>query len=82
METSKFRVQEISTVQDAIKVAKAEVKNPYAQAYLKAIPDAVEHYGTDGFKTQLLYVMSNLAGWRGENARRCKGILKAYLKDN
>jgi len=29
-------------------------------------------------RTQLLYVLSNLDHWRGEEARRVKGILRKY----
>ena len=31
-------------------------------------------------KTQLLYVLSNLGGWRGETARSTKAIIKKYTK--
>jgi len=31
-----------------------------------------------GLKTQILYILANLQGWRGEEAKRCKRILKAF----
>jgi hypothetical protein len=31
-------------------------------------------------RVQILYVMSNLAGWRGERARAVKAVLKAATK--
>ena len=35
-----------------------------------------------GFKTQILYILSNLQGWRGEEARQCKRVLKAFATTN
>ncbi len=54
----------------------------YAAAYLREIDRAglfSQNY-IDGFKTQILYVLSNLGGWRGEEARQSKKILKDYTK--
>lgn len=68
------------TIDEAIQTAKKECKNEYAQAYLKAIPEAIELGGTDGFDVQILYAFSNMATWRGEKAREAKAVIKAYLK--
>lgn len=70
----------ISTIDQAIKIAKAEVKDQYAQAYLKAIPEAIESFGTNGFETQILYAFSNMAHWRGDVARETKQFIKQWLK--
>lgn len=65
---------------EAIQRAKTDCKNPYAQTYLRAIPEAIELYGSHGFDVQLLYAFSNMSTWRGEVARDKKAIIKSYLK--
>jgi len=67
-------------LKEAITIAKKEVTNPQAKAYLNAIPEAIEEYGSHGFNVQLLYVLANLQTWRGDNARNAKIAMKAYLK--
>ena len=67
-------------LREAIILAKKEVTNPAAKAYLNALPEAVEEYGSKGFYVQLLYVSVNLATWRGDNAREAKKVIKEYLK--
>lgn len=68
----------------AIVTALNECKNPYAQTYLKALPlsasegEALGVTAEEGVRTQLLYVISNMAGWRGDTARETKKILKKY----
>jgi hypothetical protein len=69
-----------NNLNEAIKTAKKECKNPYAQTYLQAIPEAIEMFGTDGFDVQLLYALSNMNTWKGESAKNTKTIIKAYLK--
>ena len=69
------------TINEAISVAKAEATDPYAQAYLRAMPAAVE-YGTEGLKTQLLYILGNLHHYRGERAREVKDTFRKFLKDH
>jgi len=73
------------TIDQAIQIAKNECKDPYAQTYLKAIPKAIELGGAmenatakQGLKTQLLYALSNMSYWRGQNARECKKVLKKF----
>ncbi len=46
----------------------------WAQAYAK---DGIEMEG-EYFKTQVLYVLCNLQYWRGDEARRCKKVLKEF----
>jgi hypothetical protein len=52
----------------------------YAKAYAKASAEAAVTYGTEGLKTQVLYILSNLGSWKGERAREVKAVLKAYTK--
>ena len=74
--------QQIKTIDQAIKIAKAEVKDPFAQTYLNAIPDAIEIYCAEGFLSQVAYVFANTSSWRGENARQVKAFVKKWLKEN
>lgn len=66
------------TVDEAIKVARVEVKDPYALAYLQAIPEAIQLDGVHAFRVQLLYALNNMKSWRGETAREVKKVLKAF----
>jgi len=67
-------------LQEAINLAIKECKNPYALAYLNAIGESQELYGLRGLKTQLLYCLSNMSGWRGDNARKVKEVFKRYSR--
>lgn len=68
-------------LREAIIVAKKEVKDHAGKAYLNAIPDAIEEFGSHGFNVQLLYASCNLSTWKGETAREAKKVIKAYLKE-
>lgn len=52
----------------------------YAGEYLINIPHVLEKHGEAGLKDQLLYILSNLQAWKGEEARRVKKILKTYAE--
>jgi len=68
------------TLDEAIIIAKRECKDRYAQAYLRSIPEAIELDGEYAFQVQLLYALSNMGLWRGEEAREVKKVMRAYLK--
>ena len=70
----------IKNIDEAIAIAKREVKDPYAQTYLRAIPTAIEEFGEEGFEVQVLYAFSNTTSWRGETAREVKAFVKSWLK--
>jgi len=69
------------TIDQAIAVAKRDCRDPYAQAYLRAIPDAIELGGTDGFESQLLYALNNMRSWCGETARVAKQVMRQFVKE-
>ena len=55
----------------------------YAGAYLEPMTtlDTVhDTYGMDSGRSIVMYALSNLSAWRGEDARRIKAELKAHLK--
>jgi len=60
--------------------------NDYAKTYINAIPLAVQEAvqmgdtAVRGLRCQLLYVLSNLTGWRGQEAREAKLVIKTYSK--
>jgi hypothetical protein len=70
----------IKKIDQAIAIAKCKVKDVSAQTYLQAIPRAIEEYGSDGFETQILYALANMASWRGEEARDVKAFMRQWLK--
>jgi len=70
------------TFDEAIQIAKKEVKDINARVYLNAIPRAIEEFGFEGLHTQILYAISNMGTWRGEKAREVKSVLKTWLKEH
>jgi len=72
---------------EAVKTAIAEVKDGYAQTYLRSIEKAILHgiqigrTSKKAVQVQLLYILSNLQTWRGENARECKPSLRSMKKN-
>jgi hypothetical protein len=67
-------------LKQAINTAIAECKDEYALAYLNAIDECIILYGEKSLKTQLLYILNNMQGWKGETARKVKDIFKKYAK--
>jgi hypothetical protein len=72
-------------INEAIRIAKRECKDGYAQTYLKAIPNAIEfgagvmeNGSIHAFKVQILYALSNMRSWRGETAKQVKAVLKKF----
>jgi len=84
------------TWQEALMDARrwAETKNQYALVYIDSllsgqVEERTAEYAAMGFpgtdrasaiRTQLLYVLNNLASWRGEEARAAKATLRAVSK--
>jgi len=66
------------TLDEAIKNAIENVRDPIGAAYLKAIPRAIDEYGTDGLKTQILYSLANMSQWHGPLARESKEVMKKF----
>ena len=55
---------------------------PFSQPYLKAMKtmrSVTEDYGADSGRSVILYFLSNVTTWRGENAKRLKAELKDLL---
>jgi len=49
--------------------------NPYAETYISGLDEAEAMYGTDGVKTQILYIISNLKAMTPEQ-KEAKKLLK------
>ena len=69
------------TFDEAVETALAEVKDPYAQAYIQALDEARTVYGDEGVKVQVLYCLSNMQHYRGETARAVKKAFKQKVKE-
>lgn len=63
----------------------------YALTYLAALLDKdkmtqAAHMAMQSleqaYRTQLMYVLTNVEGWRGNDARRIKLIFRDYIKQN
>ena len=85
----------ITTYEQAIsKAHEWSMTTPYsankgaAQAYIEAMPMAEDEgammYGNPakGRAVQILYILSNLQGWRGEEAKESKAILKKQYEQD
>ena len=62
------------TLERAIKTGK--LKNPHAISYFNAFWMCQTQHE---FAVQVLYVLSNLQSWRGEEAREAKKVMKQYV---
>lgn len=52
----------------------------YAKTYADAAEMAYYDYGFKGLKAQVAYVLSNLGGWRGDEAKKVKAELRKLIK--
>ena len=52
----------------------------YAKNYAKEAENAYYQYGMKGLKVQVAYVLSNLGGWRGDEAKEVKAELRKLTK--
>lgn len=68
------------TIQEAVRTATEQCKDPAAQTYLHAIDIAMDEYGSEGLRVQLLYCLNNMQGWRGEVARNVKKVFREHSK--
>lgn len=66
---------------DALRAAMAAAStNTFAMTYAHAMTMSFDRYGIDGVKTQVMYMLNNMASWKGEEARESKKILKKWIK--
>jgi len=66
---------------DALRAAMTSAStNTYAMTYAHAMTMSYDRYGIDGVKTQVMYMLNNMASWKGEEARNAKKILKKWYK--
>ena len=65
---------------NAIDIARKQCKNQYAQVHLQAINRMGIALGPEGIKVQLLYVLHNMRGWRGQVARETKKIFREMIR--
>jgi len=70
------------SIDQAIQIAQREVKDVNGHAYLRSIPDAIEGYGYEGLRTQIMYALGNMSAWRGEVARQVKQVMRNWLKES
>ena len=52
----------------------------YAKNYAREAENAYYQYGMKGLKVQVAYVLSNLGGWRGDEAKEVKAELRKLTK--
>lgn len=66
---------------DALRAAMlGAAANPYALTYAHAMTKSFNGYGVDGVKHQVMYMLGNLAAWKGDEAREAKKVLKKWTK--
>ena len=67
------------TLNKALHFARINATNHYAQQYIRSVDDAIALDCNQGLQVQLMYILNNLQGWRGETARQAKAIMKAFV---
>lgn len=66
----------VESLYDAVNSGK--IKNEYAKTYIiRGIPQCQDAHE---LAVQFLYILNNLQGWRGEDARQLKADIKTYCK--
>lgn len=61
----------------ACRMVLKSAKDPYAKAYADA---GLGLSGAEEIQVQCLYILNNLASWRGDEARATKEIFRAISK--
>lgn len=69
------------SINKCIKLLKENVKDEYAQTYLKGIEQAIDEAGTLGLASQLNYVLANSQKWKGIDAAEVKSFVRTWIKD-
>jgi hypothetical protein len=69
------------SIDEAIKIMKANVKDPIAQGYLSVLDECIEIDGTYGLAFQLNYVMCNVSSWKGKQAQVVKKVIRKWIKE-
>ena len=65
---------------EAIYVALEQCKDDFAQSYLRNINKVERLYGDEGVGVQLMYCLSSMSYWRGEEAKRVKKIFRKWIE--
>lgn len=70
------------SLDECIRISKAEVKDQNCQVYLNSIPRAIEEFGKEGLRCQMEYCLASMSSWRGESARTVKASIRHWLSEN
>ena len=62
-------------------LSRARGHDPYADAYIDALPIAWSRHGVEGARVQLLYILNNLTYWRGAVAREAKKVMRVAASE-
>lgn len=68
------------TLDEAVKAVLNDCPNQYAKSYAAGMVEARAMYGKAGEKSQILYILENIKGWRGEKAKEVREALKSHAK--
>jgi len=68
------------TLDEAVQSVLTDCPNQYAKSYAAGMTEARSVYGKDGVKSQVLYILENIKGWRGEKAKEVRETLKSHAK--
>jgi len=58
------------------KTGKKPIYRDYAITYFLNMNDALQMYGVEGLRTQILYILSNLEDWKCEEGMKTRNELK------
>jgi hypothetical protein len=72
---------QVKNINEAIKIMKEKCTDVYAQAYLEAIPVAIDEEGKNGLIYQLRYALANTQDWKGIEATQVKKFIRNWLRN-
>lgn len=69
---------EQSVIDALAQAMKNATHNATVRAYARGMERAMDEYGERGLSLQVCYLVSNLKGWEGDEARLAKKILRKW----
>ena len=75
--------QDAERIMELLKIVRRKATGSnarYAKNYAREAKNAYYQYGMKGLKVQVAYVLSNLGGWRGDEAKEVKAELRKLTK--
>lgn len=73
---------QINSLKEAINLIKSNYNDPYALAYIDALPLAIEENGNEGLVSQVRYILCNIQKWKGKEAVAVRKFINKWIDNN